>query len=192
MIVKKFIKSYEILFFQGIIESILGIITLIIMTKYDYIDNYWKFIEKLNKKEIIIIILIILGRFLFHSMIMIIIDIFSPFYVFLVFVIGEITFFSVSMKNDPIIIISSIIFFSVSLFTILVFIELIELNCFGLSYMTKKNIVLRARLDSDLNLNNNEDDQGIAYKGYDFDFQIFESKGTNELLSLDESLSFEN
>ena len=178
--------------FQGIIESILGIITLIIMTKYDYIDNYWKFIEKLNKKEIIIIILIILGRFLFHSMIMIIIDIFSPFYVFLVFVIGEITFFSVSMKNDPIIIISSIIFFSVSLFTILVFIELIELNCFGLSYMTKKNIVLRARLDSDLNLNNNEDEQGIAYKGYDFDFQIFESKGTNELLSLDESLSFEN
>ena len=192
MMVKKYIKSYVILFFQGIIESILGIIKLIIMTKYDYIDNYWKFIEKLDKKEIIIIILIILGRFLFHSMIMIIIDIFSPFYVFLVFVIGEITFFSVSMKNDPIIIISSIIFFSVSLFTILVFIELIELNCFGLSYMTKKNIVLRARLDSDLNLNNNEDDQGIAYKGYDFDFQIFESKGTNELLSLDESLSFEN
>ena len=107
MMVKKFIKSYEILFFQGIIESILGIITLIIMTKYDYIDNYWKFIEKLDKEEIIIILLIILGRFLFHSMIMIIIDIFSPFYVFLVFVIGEIAFFSVSMKNDPIIIISN-------------------------------------------------------------------------------------
>jgi hypothetical protein len=192
MMVKKYIKSYEILFFQGIIESILGIITLIIMTKYDYIDNYWKFIEKLDKTQIIIILLIILGRFLFHSMIMIIIDIFSPFYVFLVFVIGEITFFSVSMKDDPIILISSIIFFSVSLFTILVFIELIELNCFGLSYMTKKNIVLRARLDSDLNKNIYEDDQGIAYKGYDFDFQISESKGTNELLLLDESLSFEN
>ena len=192
MMVKKFIKSYEILFFQGIIESILGIITLIIMTKYDYIDNYWKFIEKLDKKEIIIIILIILGRFLFHSMIMIIIDIFSPFYVFLVFVIGEITFFSVSMKNDPIIIISSIIFFSVSLFTILVFIELIELNCFGLSYMTKKNIELRAKLDSDLNKNIYEDDQGIAYKGYDFDFKKFESKGENELFPLDESLSFAN
>ena len=192
MMLKKYIKSYEILFFQGIIESILGIITLIIMTKYDYIDNYWKFIEKLDKTQIIIILLIILGRFLFHSMIMIIIDFLSPFYVFLVYVIGEIAFFSVSMKDDPKIIISSIIFFSVSIFTILVFIELIELNCFGLSYMTKKNIVLRARLDSDLNLNNNEDDQGIAYKGYDFDFQIFESKGTNELLSLDESLSFEN
>ena len=192
MMLKKYIKSYEILFFQGIIESILGIITLIIMTKYDYIDNYWKFIEKLNKKEIIIIILIILGRFLFHSMIMIIIDIFSPFYVFLVYVIGEITFFSVSMKNDPIIIISSIIFFSVSLFTILVFIELIELNCFGLSYMTKKNIELRAKLDSDLNKNIYEDDQGIAYKGYDFDFKKFESKGENELFPLDESLSFAN
>ena len=192
MMVKKYIKSYEILFFQGIIESILGIITLIIMTEYDYIDNYWKFIEKLDKTQIIIILLIILGRFLFHSMIMIIIDIFSPFYVFLVFVIGEITFFSVSMKNDPIIIISSIIFFSVSIFTILVFIELIELNCFGLSYMTKKNIELRAKLDSDLNKNIYEDDQGIAYKGYDFDFKKFESKGENELFPLDESLSFEN
>ena len=42
--------------------------------------------------------------------------------------------------------------------------------------MTKKNIVLRARLDSDLNLNNNEDDQGIAYKGYDFDFKKLISK----------------
>lgn len=192
MMVKKYIKSYEILFFQGIIESILGIITLIIMTKYDYIDNYWKFIEKLNKKEIIIIILIILGRFLFHSMIMIIIDFLSPFYVFLVYVIGEITFFSVSMKDDPKIIISSIIFFSVSIFTILVFIELIELNCFGLSYMTKKNIELRAKLDSDLNKNIYEDDQGIAYKGYDFDFKKFESKGENELFPLDESLSFAN
>ena len=192
MMLKKYIKSYEILFFQGIIESILGIITLIIMTKYDYIDNYWKFIEKLDKKEIIIIILIILGRFLFHSMIMIIIDFLSPFYVFLVYVIGEIAFFSVSMKDDPKIIISSIIFFSVSIFTILVFIELIELNCFGLSYMTKKNIELRAKLDSDLNKNIYEDDQGIAYKGYDFDFKKFESKVENELFPLDESLSFAN
>ena len=192
MMLKKYIKSYAILFFQGIIESILGIITLIIMTKYDYIDNYWKFIEKLDKKEIIIIILIILGRFLFHSMIMIIIDFLSPFYVFLVYVIGEIAFFLHKMKDYPKIIISSIIFFSVSIFTILVFIELIELNCFGLSYMTKKNIELRARLDSDLNKNIYEDDQGIAYKGYDFDFKKFESKGENELFPLDESLSFEN
>ena len=192
MMLKKYIKSYEILFFQGIIESILGIITLIIMTKYDYIDNYWKFIEKLDKKEIIIILLIILGRFLFHSMIMIIIDFLSPFYVFLVYVIGEIAFFLHKMKDYPKIIISSIIFFSVSIFTILVFIELIELNCFGLSYMTKKNIELRAKLDSDLNKNIYEDDQGIAYKGYDFDFKKFESKVENELIPLDESLSFAN
>ena len=192
MMLKKYIKSYEILFFQGIIESILGIITLIIMTKYDYIDNYWKFIEKLDKKEIIIILLIILGRFLFHSMIMIIIDFLSPFYVFLVYVIGEIAFFLHKMKDYPKIIISSIIFFNVSIFTILLFIELIELNCFGLSYMTKKNIELRAKLDSDLNKNIYEDDQGIAYKGYDFDFKKFQSKVENELFPLDESLSFAN
>ena len=58
--------------------------------------------------------------------------------------------------------------------------------------MTKKNIELRAKLDSDLNKNIYEDDQGIAYKGYDFDFKKFESKGENELFPLDESLSFSN
>ena len=78
-----------IIYHLFLIESILGIITLIIMTKYDYIDNYWKFIEKLDKTQIIIILLIILGRFLFHSMIMIIIDFLSPSYVFLVYVIGD-------------------------------------------------------------------------------------------------------
>ena len=40
----KFIKSYEILFYEGIIESILGILTLIITTDIGYIDNFNYFI----------------------------------------------------------------------------------------------------------------------------------------------------
>ena len=40
---------------------------------------------------------------------------------------------------------------------ILVFIEIIELNFFGLSKMTKKNIELRARLDSMI-ISDNEDE----------------------------------
>ena len=58
--------------------------------------------------------------------------------------------------------------------------------------MTKKNIELRAKLESIISKNIYEDDQRIAYKGYDFDFKKFESKGENELFPLDESLSFAN
>ena len=39
---------------------------------------------------------------------------------------------------------------------ILVFLEIIELNFCGLSYMTKKNIELRAQLDSIINDENNK------------------------------------
>ena len=47
------------------------------------------------------------------------------------------------------------------------FIEIIELNCFGLSYMTKKNIELRAQLETYIGEDNDIlSDKGITYKGY--------------------------
>ena len=53
--IKKFIKSYVILFFQGLIELILGIISLVMTTKYfKSFDNFFSFIENLNKFEIFI------------------------------------------------------------------------------------------------------------------------------------------
>ena len=67
--------------------------------------------------------------------------------------------------------ISLIIMFG-CLFFVLVFIEIIELKCFHLSYMTKKNIELRARLDiyiSNIDVDNDDDEKSnkeISYKGY--------------------------
>ncbi len=53
--IKKFIKSYEILFFQGIIESIIGIILLTITTKYcPKLDSFNMYIENLRSKEIFV------------------------------------------------------------------------------------------------------------------------------------------
>ena len=46
----------------------------------------------------------------------------------------------------------------------LIFIEIIELNFCGLSYMTKKNIELRAIQDSNININ--DDEQRINFEGY--------------------------
>ena len=51
---------------------------------------------------------------------------------------------------------------------ILVFTEIIELNCFGSSYMTKKNIELRAKLESfsEREENTNEDSTKVGLQGY--------------------------
>ena len=71
-----------------------------------------------------------------------------------------------------------IFFVIIGIFMILVFIEIIQLNFCGLSYMTKKNIEERARLDSmvndDIDINeeevtNEEDNEEINKKENDKD-----------------------
>ena len=53
--------------------------------------------------------------------------------------------------------------------------------------MTKKNIELRARLDSTNEESDFEDEKIIAYKGYEFKLNPEESKGTQELVSINEN-----
>ena len=79
------------------------------------------------------------------------------------------------------------------IFIILVFIEIIQLNFCGLSTMTKKNIENRARMDSILiNENDNEDkDDNIKYINeekinvgeYTFELNEFNNGEFNEILS---------
>ena len=65
LMMHKFIKSYSILFFQGLIELILGIIALVITTKFfkDF-DNFFSYIEGLDKSELLIFFGLILANFL--------------------------------------------------------------------------------------------------------------------------------
>ena len=79
-------------------------------------------------------------------------------------------------------------------FLVLIFTEIIELNCFGLSYNTKKNIELRARLDSELNINNEEDDNNIdktilLKEGYSINLEdnlYIELKNIDEIIPIDD------
>ena len=80
----KYMKSYEILFIQGLIILVLSIITLIITTKIGRIDNFWDYYENLDKTEIIIFISLSLIYFISGILTLIIIDIFSPFYFFVI------------------------------------------------------------------------------------------------------------
>ena len=52
---------------------------------------------------------------------------------------------------------------------ILIFVEIIQLNFCGLSYMTKKNIEIRSRLDSVIEIKEEDNETKIDYKDYSID-----------------------
>ena len=82
-------------------------------------------------------------------------------------------------------IISTIVSIIICLIMILIFIELIELNFCGLSYMTKKNIELRASQET--KIDNNDLDKRIDYEGYLLtlkDDKIKELNDVNELFPI--------
>ena len=178
---KKYIKSYEILFIEGIIEFILGVITLVITTSMDVLDNYYEFIKQIDTNEIHILFYLTSIQFLLYTVQIIIIDLFSPFHVFLLKIITEFILFFGFYENiniwESILIIFCIF---ICIFMILVFIEIIELNFLGLSTMTKKNIELRAQLDIKDD-DKDEEKGGIDYKGYILNLKEDENKGSLEM-----------
>ena len=205
--VNKFIKSYVILFFQGIIELVLGIISLVITTKYfKNFDNFFLYIEDLNKSEIFFFFGLILANFVTYLTIYIIIDIFTPFHIFLLTILSDMIILIIEngldFSEDIHASIMYIFFVIIGIFMILVFIEIIQLNFCGLSYMTKKNIEERARLDSmvndDIDINeedneeinkkeNDKDKEGkrITIRGYSVELKDLNNDQFNPLLPSD-------
>ena len=165
LMIKKFIKSYLILFSQGLIELILGIIFLVITTKYyPKLDNFNKYINDVDGKEIGIFISLIFINFITFLTIFIIIDIFTHFHIFLLNILSEIItgFFVNTYNTETYKKITYVFFIIISIFMVLVFIEIIQLNFFGLSTMTKKNIEERAKLDSIVNGDNDDIDDILS------------------------------
>ena len=178
--IKKSIKSYGILFFQGLIELILGIIILAISTKfYPKLDDFTAYIKDISSKEIFIFFSLIINNFLTYLTIFIILDMFTPFHIFLQNIITDIiiSIFDEIFVSEGYKIIAYVIFLIISIFMVLVFIEIIHLNFCGLSTMTKKNIEERASLDSILNNDNdinnikNIDDETIYLDEYSFELK---------------------
>jgi hypothetical protein len=197
IMVNKFIKSYVILFFQGLIELVLGIITLVITTKYfKNFDNFFSYIEDLNKSEIFYFFGLMLANFVAYLTIYIIIDIFTPFHIFLLTILSDIIVLiargSFNFSEEFLSSIMYIFFVIITIFMVLVFIEIIQLNFCGLSTMTKKNIEERARLDSMLNddddngkndcIIKNNDDETIQLGGYSFELQeVSNTENNNQI-----------
>ena len=143
----KYIKTYEVLFFEGLFLSVLFIITFIILIKTGYVQYFWLYYENIDKKEIIILISFGLICFLIGLFKLIIIDIFSPFHILLTELIPK-NLANILVPTDTATYITTISFTVVDIFILFIFVEFIELNFVGLSEMTKRNIEKRARLES--------------------------------------------
>ena len=175
--IKKFIKSYEILFFQGLIDVVIGIITLIITTKiYETFDSFNEYINDLDGAEIGIFIGLMFTNFITYLIYYIIIDIFTPFHIFLLNILSKILIFSCTggLESETYIIVLFWILLAICIFMVLVFIEIIQLNFCGLSTMTKMNIEERASKDVGLCTNNDDNatlEQKLTYKGYHLELQ---------------------
>ena len=169
--INKYIKYHEIMFYEGIIELILSIITLIITTNIGYLDNFWNYYNNLDSKEIIIFILLIIFQFMYNFMIFKVIEIYSQYHIRLLTTLFVLIMFFVHFDTINILVsITALILILICSIMILIFVEIIELNCFGLSYMTKKNIKIRAQLDFGIENEQYENDSQIEYQDYLIDF----------------------
>ena len=179
----KYIHPFEIMFFEGIFELFFSIMTLIISSLIGKLDNISHFLEKFKYMEVFILISWIIVNFIYHAILFKVIDIFSPFYIHISFLLSEFLYFFFKVMDGLSIgqLIFYIISFIVCPFMILVFLEIIELNFCGLSEMTAKNIELRALLDSAIN---DENDGGKISIGAD-DYSIELERKSQKLVRLE-------
>ena len=148
---KKYCSSFELCFYQGLITFILYTIVYILEQYFNFIgDNFMGYYDDFKNsitKETIMFLLIMLIQFFKNLFIFATVEKTTPFHYLIILVIGE--FSSSIIDNINIItVILKIICFCIIFFMILVFNEIIELNCFGLNTNTKKGISNRADMDN--------------------------------------------
>ena len=155
-----FCSPYEICFYDGIISLFLFLITLIIATNVEidqdeyaveykdkyYIDNFYDYYDKFNIKEFFIFLFEILYYFIYYLFPLITIQNYTACHYLIILIFDfEVTFlidFKIKWR-----LFLNIIMFVIIFFMLLVFNEIIELNCFGFENNTKKNISQRAILE---------------------------------------------
>ena len=169
--VKTYVRLYEYLYIQGLIELILSISLIAILINYEILKDFKYYWDTFKNDEIRIIILTFV-YYVYYSILFLIIDIFSPFHVILIYlfegIIYLIYYIFFLLKNKIYVIYT--FFILICTFFIFVYLEIIELNFCGLSYMIKRNIELRSQIER--NIINNEDDdedesnEDISHAGY--------------------------
>ena len=139
---KKFASPYEIGFYTGIINLILfiifGVLDYYFMKWY---ENY-EFIKNFGWMEILYMLGLLVTNFFVFTFCLIIDKNNSPCHIFIMFIFGQIAYYT---NQENVSLVSVIISPIIILFFSLVFNEIIELNFCGLSRNTKRNMASRAK-----------------------------------------------
>ena len=155
----KLSSPYEICLFEGVFLLVINLILLIIFTfipmseikyikntKYEgkmYIDNFFQYFSKISYIEVISFIIIMLGRFGFNIFCLLIIKYFTPSHSIIILIIGEVYFAFNDLEPLWRVFIEYFVY-ALLIFVMLVFLEIIEINLWGLQKNTERNISLRA------------------------------------------------
>ena len=139
---KKFASPYEIGAYSGIIDLILFIIFALLDYKFFNLNPYnYDYFEDFDAKTIFYILGLMATNLGIFLCCLIIVRNNTPCHIFIMFIIGQIAYFTQEIGDYIIVVIIGLI---IMLFFSLVFTEIIELNFCGLSRNTKKNINYRA------------------------------------------------
>ena len=159
---KTFCTPYEICFLEGIINIISNSICLFVFNKLNvkilgtkYPNNFNNYFNNFNMNDLLMASLLVICGFFYHICIFITCDNFTATHSLLLVIIHESYPYFKVREN---IVFNIICFFNILLilFMYFVFIEIIELNFCSFSINTKRNIGIRAKSDSTINLDLNE------------------------------------
>ena len=95
----------------------------------------------------------IITGFVFNISLMLTCNYFTPAHVLITSIIKEYHYY-LQKGEYPVLNIIGFLILVIILFAFLIFVEIIEINIFNISFNTKKNIERRSRLDSYLDINN--------------------------------------
>ena len=140
---KKFVSLYEIAFSIGFINLILLVIFEVLDYYFFRIDNLDKYFNNFDSSELLVIFGVMVTQLGLYICILMTNKNYTPCHIFIIIVFGQFGQY-VNFSGETIVVIICLI---VMLFFALIFNEIIEINIFGLSNNTKKNIENRAKIE---------------------------------------------
>ena len=142
----KFCSVYELSLYSGVsIVIIMGIIS--IFEPYHKLDNFQEYSDNFNISELFVIFGVIFSHFGYILSTLFTNKNNTPCHTFIIVVFGQLVN-NINFTENSIPIVICLIFI---LFISLIFNEIIEINCFGLSENTRRNIINRANNEDLIN-----------------------------------------
>ena len=155
---KNFCTSYEICIWEGVVNLILFVISLSIINfigasiaGIKYPENIHEYKNNFDKNDIFVIILVIVVSCIYNLLVIVTCENFTPCHVLILLIINE-YYYYLKMNKNKVLNFIGIFILLLIFFMFLFFIEVLELNLFGISINTKKNIGIRANDDKKMNI----------------------------------------